>query len=160
MGCIVRIDWKKLALCLLIPLAVGALSSLLTQDAMENFELLNQPPLSPPTWLFPIVWTILFIMMGVASYLVVQSDAPREEVHQALRLYGVQLFFNFCWTLVYFNLGWRLFAFVWLLIMWVLILLTLFRFRRISKAAGYWLLPYLLWTAFAGYLNLGVYLLN
>lgn len=129
-------------------------------NSMEAFEALNQPPLSPPGWLFPVVWTVLYVLMGIASYLVSVSDAPQEEKARALWTYGIQLAFNFLWPIAFFNLKWYLFAFLWLVILWILILITALRFGRIRKPAGYLLVPYLLWVAFAGYLNLGIYLLN
>ena len=151
---------KYLILCLAIPLAVGGLSSFLTRDSMEQFQKLNKPPLTPPGWLFPVVWTILFLMMGLASYLVWRSDGPRHAVQSALTLYGVQLGFNFLWTILFFNQNCYLFAFFWLVILWILILATVLRFYRLSRTAGYLMIPYLLWVAFAGYLNLGIYLMN
>ena len=154
---ILKIQWKKLIVCLAIPLAVGGLSALLTRSGMESFETINKPPLSPPGWLFPVVWTILFVLMGIASYLVAVSDKPSRT---ALTVYGVQLFFNFLWSILFFNLSQYLFAFVWLVILWILILITTVLFYRISKPAGYLMLPYLLWVAFAGYLNFAIYLLN
>ena len=154
---ILKIQWKKLIACIAIPLAVGGLSALLTRSSMESFEALNKPPLSPPGWLFPVVWTILFILMGIASYLVVVSTKPNRS---ALTVYGVQLFFNFVWSLLFFNLAQYLFAFVWLVILWILILITAVLFYRISRPAGYLMLPYLAWVAFAGYLNFAIYLLN
>ncbi len=155
-----KIDKKRLIICLAIPLVVGGAAGLLTMNSMEAFEALNQPPLSPPGWLFPVVWTVLYVLMGIASYLVSISDAPQEEKARALWTYGIQLAFNFLWPIAFFNLKWYLFAFLWLVILWILILITALRFGRIRKPAGYLLVPYLLWVAFAGYLNLGIYLLN
>ena len=155
-----KIDKKRLIICLAIPLVVGGAAGLLTMNSMEAFEALNQPPLSPPGWLFPVVWTVLYELMVIASYLVSVSDAPHEEKARALWTYGIQLAFNFLWPIAFFNLKWYLFAFLWLVILWILILITALRFGRIRKPAGYLLVPYLLWVAFAGYLNLGIYLLN
>ena len=149
-----KIDKKRLIICLAIPLVVGGAAGLLTMNSMEAFEALNQPPLSPPGWLFPVVWTVLYVLMGIASYLVSVSDAPQEEKARALWTYGIQLAFNFLWPIAFFNLKWYLFAFLWLVILWILILITALRFGRIRKPAGYLLVPYLLWVAFAGYLNL------
>ena len=154
---ILKIQWKKLLACLAIPLAVGGLSALLTRNSMETFKALNKPPLSPPGWLFPVVWTILFVLMGIASYLVLVSGKPNRT---ALTVYGIQLVFNFVWSLIFFNMEQYLFAFVWLVILWLLILITTVLFYRISKPAGDLMLPYLAWVSFAGYLNLGIYLLN
>ncbi|MDE6592850.1 MAG: tryptophan-rich sensory protein [Oscillospiraceae bacterium] len=152
-----KIHWKKLILCLIIPLAVGGLSAFLTKDGMEIFKTLNKPPLSPPGKLFPFVWTILYIMMGLASYIVLVSKKPNTL---GLIAYGVQLFFNFFWSILFFNKQMYLFSFIWLVIMWLLILATTVLFYRNTKLAGYLLIPYLLWVAFAGYLNFGIYLLN
>lgn len=148
---------KHLITALAIPLAVGALSAALTGDAMRSFSEMAQPPLSPPGWLFPIVWTILYLLMGAASYLIVTSS---QETDLALVLYAAQLLFNFLWSIWFFGLHWYLFAFFWLIALWILIFSTIKVFAGVSKNAALLLVPYLLWTTFAGYLNLGVYLLN
>ncbi len=151
------INWKKLIINLAIPLAVGGLSALSTMGSMENFEALNQPPLSPPGWLFPVVWTVLFILMGIASYLVSVSG---KQTDVAYKFYALQLVFNFLWSIIFFNFENYLFAFVWLIALLVLIVITAVRFYRINKWAGYLFIPYLLWVIFAGYLNLAIYVLN
>ncbi len=152
-----KIQWKNLITCLAIPLAVGSLSSLLTRNSMETFSALTKPGLAPPGWLFPVVWTILYILMGIASYLVLTSGKPNDK---ALTTYGMQLVFNFFWPIIFFNLELYLFAFIWLVILWLLILKTTILFYQISKPAGYLMVPYLLWVTFAGYLNFAIYLLN
>lgn len=152
-----KIQWKKLILCLVLPLAVGGLSAFLTQDSMKMFETIQKPPLSPPGWLFPIVWTILYLFMGIASYLVLTFSKSNQT---ALTLYGIQLVFNFIWPLIFFNRQQYLFAFIWLILLWILILATIIQFDLISKPAKYFMLPYLLWVTFAGYLNFAIYLLN
>jgi tryptophan-rich sensory protein len=154
-----KINWLLLVICIGLPLAVGGLSALLTRNSMEDFAILNQPPLAPPGWLFPIVWTILFVLMGIASYLVLQAENPYGK-SLALGFYLAQLFFNFCWSIIFFNLKAYLAALLWLVVLWFLILITAFLFYQKSKAAGLLLTPYLLWVFFAGYLNLGIYLLN
>ena len=154
-----KIKWKQLLICLAIPLAVGGLSALIS-GGMTNYKTLNQPPLSPPGWIFPVVWSILYLLMGYASYRVLTSGADREKIRRALILYGAQLFFNFLWSPVFFGLGWYLAAFFVLLILWVLIYLTMREFSQIDDLSGTLLLPYILWVTFAGYLNLGVYFLN
>ena len=154
-----KIQWKKLIIAIAIPLAVGGLAALLTMNSMEMFSALNQPPLSPPSWLFPVVWTILYTLMGIASYLVATSDKT-YRAQSALAVYGIQLFFNFLWSIVFFNLGAYWFAFVWLILLWVLIIITTVLFYRISKSAGYLMIPYLLWVTFAAYLNLAIAILN
>ena len=155
-----RVKWKPLVIALAIPLGVGGLSALLTRKAMDAFSHLNQPPLSPPTWLFPVVWTILFLLMGLASYLVLTSDAPDGMIRRALTVYGIQLGVNFLWSILFFNLKWYLFSFFWLLLLWGLILVTMILFFPIRKPAGWLLVPYVLWVTFAGYLNFGIFLLN
>lgn len=153
-----KIQWKKLIPSILIPLAVGGLSALVTRESMEVYKSIQRPPMAPPGWLFPIVWSILFILMGVSAYRVAISDNPKKRA--ALWLFGVQLAVNFVWPILFFNLQDYLFAFFWLCLLWVLILTMIIVFSRIDKAAGYLQIPYLLWVTFAGYLNLGVYLLN
>lgn len=133
---------------------------MLTKDNMIMFDYVKKPPLSPPAWLFPVVWTLLYILMGIASYLVYSSHAPQKRKSSALTFYAAQLLFNFGWSIIFFNLGEYLFALVWLCILWLLILITAVLFFRINKKAGILLLPYLLWVSFAGYLNYGIYLLN
>jgi benzodiazapine receptor len=155
-----KIKWKALLICIAIPLIVGGIAAFISKDSMSVFETLNKPPLSPPGWLFPVAWTILYTLMGIASYLIVTSGAPQESIGKAIKLYGVQLFFNFLWALWFFNLGLYFFAFIWLVILWLLILATMISFAHISKPAMYLMLPYLLWVTFAGYLNLGIALLN
>lgn len=152
----------QLAIAIIIPLIVGGLSAFLTKDAMEQFQNLNQPPLSPPSFLFPIVWTILFVLMGIASYLIYKNNdiSVAKERKIALILYVVQLVFNFFWSLLFFNLQAFYFAFVWLVIMWVLIILLMANAKIVDKKAFYLLIPYILWVTFAGYLNIMIALLN
>ena len=151
---------KELIFSLLIPLAVGGISGFLNRNSMKDFESLNQPPLSPPGWIFPVVWTILYILMGVASYLIYTSYAPKAQKKNTLTAYGTQLFFNFVWSFLFFGFKFYTFSFIWILIMLALIILTTFLFSKISKPASYFMIPYVLWTAFAAYLNLGVAILN
>lgn len=152
-----KMQWKALAACILLPLATGALSAFLTKDGMEAFQSVQKPAGTPPDWIFPVVWTILYACMGIASYLAYVSG---ENVKKALSVYGIQLVFNFFWTIFFFNLQWYLFAFLWLAALWLLILWTARLFFARAKAAGYLLLPYLVWVAYAGYLNFGVYWVN
>lgn len=154
-----KLNWKKLLLFLAIPLAVGGLAALLG-GGMNTYKTLNQPPLSPPGWIFPIVWTILYLLMGYASYRIATSDAPREDRKKALLFYGIQLFFNFLWPIVFFRFEAYWLAFFVLLALWIFIYLTMHLFSEIDETAENLLIPYLLWVTFAGYLNLGVALLN
>ena len=154
-----KINWKQLLILLAIPLAVGGLGTLLS-GGMDRYKIMNQPPLSPPGWVFPVVWTILYLLMGYASYLVYTSGRPQEEIRKALILYFAQLALNLLWPIVFFGFGWYLAAFFVLVALWALIYLTMRRFSAINERAGDLLLPYILWVTFAGYLNLGVFLLN
>ena len=148
----------NLLIAILIPLAVGMLSALLTKDSAAVYASLNKPALSPPGVVFPIVWTILYILMGISSYLIYTSDSP--DAPAALRCYAVQLALNFGWSLLFFNLAAYLPAFFWLLLLIAVLLIQLYRFYRISPLAAYLQIPYLLWCLFAAYLNLSIYLLN
>ena len=154
-----KINWKKLLLCLVIPLSVGGLGALLS-GGMSDYGAMVKPPLSPPGWVFPVVWSVLYLLMGYASYRVLESGAPKEEIRNALILYGLQLAANFIWPLLFFGGGWFLAAFLWLILLWVLIFLTIRAFSQIDETAGNLLIPYILWVSFAAYLNFGIYLLN
>lgn len=151
---------KALIICPLIPLAVGGLAAWLTMDSMAQFAALAQPPLSPPGWVFPVVWTILYLLMGWASFLIWKSGAPQAAKKRALGLYGVQLAVNFVWPLLFFRAGLYGFALIWLVILLVLVAETMLAFGRIDRRAAWLLAPYFLWLLFAAYLNAGVWLLN
>ena len=153
-----KINWKALIISVLIPLAVGAVAGLLTMGGMESFAAMNQPPLSPPAWLFPVVWTILYILMGISSYLIYVRES--EGKSKALSTYGYQLLVNFLWPVFFFNFQWYFFSFLWLVLLWILVAKMILEFGEISKIAALLNVPYLLWLSFAGYLNLGVWLLN
>ena len=153
-----KIKWKTLIFCIIIPLAQGGLSALLTMEGTRAFSLINKPPLSPPGWVFPVVWSALYLLMGYASWRVWRSDSSKKG--QALKLYAAQLVANFIWPLLFFGGEWYLAALLWLVLLWVLILLTIRAFSAIDERSGDLLIPYILWVSFAGYLNLGVYLLN
>ena len=154
-----KINWKKLLICLAIPLAVGGLGALLS-GGMSDYGAMVKPPLSPPGWVFPIAWSILYLLMGYASYRILESDASKEEIKKALFLYGIQLLANFIWPLLFFGGGWFLLSFFWLILMWVLIYLTIRAFSKIDETAGNLLIPYILWVTFAAYLNFGIFILN
>lgn len=151
---------NRLILCVLLPLLVGGIAAFLTRGGMAAYEAMRKPPLSPPGWLFPIVWTVLYILMGIASWQVATSRRGKEQTGRALLMYGLQLAANFCWPLLFFRQGWYWISFVWLLLLWYLILQTIFLFEEVRRSAAYLLLPYLLWVTFAGYLNAGAAILN
>ena len=156
-----------------IPLIVGGVSAALTMGNMSIFGNLNQPPLSPPAWLFPVAWTILYVLMGVASYLIFSAgyiknpstgrkpkDSERLLANQALTIYGIQLAFNFFWSIFFFNLKSYYFAFAWLVVMWLLIIILMVKAKKLNPAAFWCLLPYILWCTFAAYLNISIAILN
>lgn len=151
-----KIDWKVLLFFLVYTFALAGIGTLL--GGGFNIDLLNKPPLAPPAWLFPIVWTILYTLMSVAAYLVfVSNDLDRGP---SLRLYLLQVVINALWPLFFFRLEWRLFAFFWLVLLIAIVVLTMVGFRGINRTAFRLMIPYLAWLVFAAYLNLGYYLLN
>ena len=128
--------------------------------SMDDFAALDQPPLSPPGWLFPVVWTILYTLMGIASYLVLETPSTAEATKRAFSVYFLQLLFNFFWSIIFFSLGAFEIAFAWLCVLLALIVITTVRFWRINKWSGILMLPYIAWVTFAGYLNAAIAYLN
>lgn len=155
-----RINKRLLLICIAIPLIGGAIASLFTMSSMATFDQISKPAFSPPGWLFPIVWTILYTLMGISSYLVLTSDADKEDIENALKIYAYQLVVNFLWPTFFFNFGWYLFSFIWLVLLWILVLVMIVKFSRINKLAAYLNIPYLLWLTFAAYLNWSIYTLT
>ena len=153
-----KIDLKKLGISLAISLGVGIISGILTMTAMDSYEQAVKPPLTPPGFLFPIVWTILFTLMGISSYIIYKSDD--ENSRKALAIYGIQLVVNFFWPIFFFNMQAYLFSFIWIILLWLLIILMIYEFSKVSKLAAWLQVPYLLWVTFAAYLNFGIFLLN
>ncbi len=154
-----KLNGKKLLACLVLPLAVGGLAALLS-GGMKLYQELNRPPLSPPGWVFPVVWTILYLLMGYASYRVLESGVDKHQIRRAWVLYGLQLAANFLWPILFFAGKLYLSALILLTLLWLLIFLTIRAFSEADELAGDLLLPYILWVSFAWYLNLGIFLLN
>ena len=152
--------YKTYIISSLIALAVGLLSSLLTMKNM-NLSFLQQPPLSPPAFLFPIVWSMLYIMMGISSAKIfnARSNSP-EEVRNALSTYASSLLVNFTWSIIFFNFGAFFLAFLWIILLEFLIIKTIKQYSAIDKSAAILQIPYAVWVAFAGYLTLAISLLN
>lgn len=142
----------------LISVGTGGFSAFLTKDSMSIYSDINRPSLSPPGEIFPVIWSILFVLMGIAAAIVWCSNG--RTLNSALLLYGVQLVFNFCWSIIFFNFREYFIAFIWLLILLVLIAITAVKFYKISRSAGMLMLPYFLWVCFAGYLNFMIWRLN
>lgn len=145
---------------ILIALGVGGLSGFLSMDNMKDYEGFVKPIFSPPGWVFPIVWTILYILMAIAAFRIWEQGKQDQDVKKALVLYGIQLFLNFLWSIVFFRFRLYGLAFVELLILLIFILLTTFEFFRIDKVAGYLMIPYIAWVSFAGVLNFAIWILN
>lgn len=150
------INKSNLIISILIPLAVGALSSLFSGSM--SYSSFNKPSFSPPSYLFPIVWTILYVLMGVSSYIIYSSDDAGKG--KALATYVLQLIFNFFWSILFFGFSRYLFAFLWLIALIILIVIMIYQFYKISPLAAYLQIPYLLWCLFAAYLNYTIYMLN
>ena len=153
-----RLNWQKLVICILIPLAVGGLSAWLSKDGMKYYEGPYKPLLSPPGWVFPVVWTLLYILMAVSAAMVGKEDSNLSR--DALFVYWAQLFVNFWWSILFFAWGLRLIAFFWLILLLALAAVMAFWFGKMRPIAGKLNIPYLLWLVFAGMLNISVYILN
>lgn len=149
---------KPFAIALAIPYTVQLLSYLATKDSMDIYDRINMPSFAPPGWLFPIVWTILYGLMGISSYLVWEKDS--EYAKQAFTIYGLQLGFNFMWSILFFVLEAFLVSLIWLLGLFVLIIIMILAFKQISPVAAALQIPYALWVAFACCLNAGIYYIN
>lgn len=148
---------SALIISILIPLAVGSMSALFSGN-MSSYSILDKPAFSPPGFIFPIVWTILYILMGISSYIVYSSNSPNKP--KALLIYGIQLFFNFCWSIIFFGLDLYLFAFIWLIALIFIIIIMIRQFYIVSPLAAYLQIPYLIWCIFAAYLNFSIFILN
>ena len=147
---------KKFIISVLIPLIVGGVVALITMPFMD-YNSLVQPFLAPPSILFPIVWTILYILMGVSYGILETNNLADEEI---TNIYYLQLFVNALWSIFFFVFDWQLFSFLWILLLDVLVIIMISRFYSKNKIAGLLQIPYLLWILFASYLNLAIYLLN
>ena len=141
---------KSLLISLLISLGTGVIAGFLTFGSMAQYQEMYHPPLAPPGWVFPVVWLLLYTLMGIASYRIYLKN-PKAE---ALKLYLIQLAVNFFWPVFFFNLGWQLFAAVWLLVLWYLVFVMIKEFARIDEGAARLMIPYLVWLTFAAYLNI------
>ena len=153
--------WKKYvpyALSILLALLVGFLGSLATQRGLPAYEQLVKPQLTPPAAVFPVAWTILYLLMGFGAAMIWRAESPLRR--PALIVYAVQLLMNGLWSFFFFGLGLYCFSFAWLAALWFLVLNMIDLFRRIDSTAGNLQVPYLLWLTFAGYLNLGICILN
>ena len=147
-------------LLVVTPLLIGIASSILTRDMMLEYGNLNKPFLAPPTILFPIAWTILYLLMGIGAALIYSKEEYKGNRSTGITLHIAQLILNFFWSIIFFNMGQYYFAFVWLVILWLVVFSMLMNYRKISQTAFFLNVPYIVWLTFAGYLNLAVAILN
>ena len=153
-------QYLRLAGAVALTLAAGGLASLLSGDIAQNYGALQKPPLSPPGIVFPVVWTILYVLMGVSLWRIWESNAPRATKNDAAICFFCQLAVNVAWPILFFRFSARWAAFGAIAALILLIALTMRRFRAIDSTAARLLFPYLLWTLFASYLNFGTAILN
>lgn len=148
-----KINWKRLIVIIIITFVVGSFFSFFTMNNMDTFKELEKP-INVPSILFPIVWSILYLLMSISLYIVIDKN------RNSLIIYSIQLIINSLWTLIFFGFGAYLLAFIWIILLLIAIVIMIAKFYNIDKKAAYLNIPYLLWVLFAAYLNLGIYLLN
>lgn len=152
--------WKQYTFWIGLSLAVGALSGFLSRAGTQAYgQMLDKPALSPPGWLFPVVWTILYTLMGISAAKVWAAPATLER-SRGMNLFIAQLIVNFFWSPIFFNARAYGLALLWLLLLWVLVLRMILHFRKVDATAALLQIPYLIWLTFAAYLNWGVWQLN
>ncbi len=152
---------KPYVVSVAVALTVGGLSALLTRNNMNIYDDYVMPPLAPPGWLFPVAWGILYVLMGIsAGHIIAHQNRNPKAASKGLSIYYLSLFVNFFWSIIFFNMRFVLLAFYWLLLLLGLVIFTVIKYKKVSKAAAYLQIPYILWLVFAGYLNLSIYLLN
>lgn len=152
-----KINWKKLIIITVVTFVVGSFFSIFTMNNMDTYKELAKP-IAVPAVVFPIVWSILYLLMGISCYIISESDDKKKG--SALILYGVQLIVNSLWSLIFFGFGAYLFSFIWILLLIVLVIAMMVSFYKISKKSALLQIPYLLWLIFAAYLNIMIYVLN
>ena len=152
---------KTYIISISIPLAIGIISALLTRENMNIYEEVVTHPLSPPSFLFPVVWSVLYVLMGISAGLIYTDNITlKRQKDRAIYTYAASLFVNFFWSIIFFNMRAFLFAFIWLLLLLFLIISTITQYKKINQTAAYLQIPYAVWVAFAGYLNFGIWFLN
>ena len=141
---------------ILIPVAIGGIIGIVTQSS-NDFENLQKPPLAPPGSIFPIVWTILYILMGVSYGILKSNDLTNKKIDT---IYYAQLVVNALWSIIFFVFKWRFFAIIWIILLAILVIIMIIKFYKKNKIAGLLQIPYILWVLFATYLTIGIYILN
>lgn len=153
-----NLDIKKLLFYIITTILIGTIPSIFVFKSINIYNSLNRPPLSPPSIVFPIAWTILYILMGISIYIIMQSK--RKLKKNARLIYYIQFVTNALWTPIFFGFKEYFLAFLWILMLIVFVITMILTFYKISKKAAYIQIPYLLWLLFASYLNFGVFVLN
>lgn len=153
-----NINFKRLIISVLISLGTGVAAGLITRNGTADYTFLDKPSFAPPGWLFPLVWGILYILMGISAYLIYESVCTNRT--NALKVYALQLGVNFFWPIIFFSFKLYFFAFIWILFLWVLILLMIVSFYRCNKLSAYLQIPYLIWVTFATILTYAVAIMN
>lgn len=144
-----KINWKKLIIILLLTFIIGTLPSWFLNMNLEGLD----TPFYIPKIIFPIVWSILYILMSISYYLV-------SDEKDTLGIYSLQLIFNSVWSIIFFGFKFRFLAFIWLIILFIEVLIMFLKYIKINKISGYLLIPYLIWLVIAGYLNISIFILN
>lgn len=152
-----KINFKRLIIIIIITFVVGTFFSWFTMNNMDTFNELVKP-INVPGIIFPIVWSILYLLMAISCYIITESKDKKKD--KAIIIYGVQLVINSLWSLIFFGFGSYLFSFIWIIILLISVIIMISKFYNIDKRAMYLNIPYVLWLLFAGYLNFGIYLLN
>lgn len=152
-----KINIRKLLISILVPIFLGSIVGFLTSSG-NNYNSFIQPSFAPPGILFPIVWTILYALMGISFYIILESNSYLKD--DSIVIYVIQLVVNLLWSFLFFSFKWYLFSFLWILLLIFLVIVMIKRFYNISKLSAYLQIPYLLWLIFAAILNLSIYILN
>lgn len=156
-----RIKILRLFVSILSCQAVGIAGSLFTSPAIPVwYANLHKPVFKPPNWIFAPVWTLLFLLMGISVYLIWNKLGEDRKVKPALSVFAVQLVLNFIWSVLFFGLRSPLYASIEIIVLWLAILVTIFKFYRISRVTGIMLLPYIFWVSFAAILNFAIVIIN
>lgn len=150
--------YKPFIISIVVTLLLAGIGGIITKNGMPAYELIEKPALTPPSILFPIVWTILYILMAIGAAIIWKSGSPKRD--NAICLYVIQLVFNVLWSFFFFGLQAYLFSFIWIVILWLLIIAMIISFSKISRGAAIIQIPYLLWVSFAAYLNYSIWILN
>ncbi len=152
-----KINWKKLILIIIITFVIGSFFSIFTMNNMHTFKELSKP-INVPAIVFPIVWSVLYLLMSISCYIIIESN--NREKDKAVIWYAIQLVINSLWSLIFFGFGTYLLSFIWIILLLIAVMIMILKFYNINKVSAYINIPYLLWILFAGYLNLGIYFLN